>query len=188
MSGTHKTTRDITSSSGKVEVITPFQFLDRLSASVSFDNDRQRYGLDGKLKLGAKSGAYHSTLDVRKPVSPANVQLTWLAESPVRGLKRLQASVDHKADSRSLSTELKASKGNSGVTVTVTANDNSVGFSKDLSGGVTVQSDMRGMENVVISASHKEEGDKYATAGAVSLNDDRLVLSAAAVSLFTFFV
>ena len=185
MSGTHKsigdtttttTTTTTTSSNAKLEMTSPFQALEKLSASVSYDNDRQRYGLDGKVTLGRdKSNAYYSTLNALKPLSPGSLRVTWSAGTPLPGLRKLEASVEHSADSGSLSTVLKASKGRrSQVQVTVTGSDRGVaGVSRDLSGDLTVKSDVSGLEDVTASLTHKDDGRQYELSGAVTRNNDR---------------
>ena len=175
MGGIHKSNAASTSSNARLEMTSPFQALEKLSASVSYDNDHQRYGLDGKVTLGRdKSNAYYSTLNALKPLSPGSVRVTWSAGTPLRGFRRLEASVEHSADPGSLSTVLKASKGKSQAQVTVTGSDRSVaGVSRDLSGDVTVKSDVPWLEDVTVAVTHKDDGRSYQCHGAVSHNDDR---------------
>ncbi|XP_070194611.1 uncharacterized protein [Littorina saxatilis] len=172
-SGVLKNTRAQTSSNAKLELTTPFHHLPRLSASVSYDDDSKRYGLDGKVSTGGKSDTYYSTLDIRKPLSPSNVQLTWQAGTPVKGMKRMDASVAHVADPSSLSTVVKASRGKSQLEVTVTGSNKGSRGSTDVSGDVTIKSELPGMEDVSISAAHKDDGQKYETTGAFVVNKDR---------------
>ena len=171
--GTHKSNSATTSSNAKLDFTSPFQSMEKLSASVNYDNDKKRYGLDGKVTVGDRSNAYYCTLNIRKPLSPSNVQLTWSAGTPIRGLKRLEASVQHRADANSLSTVMKASKGKSQMQITITGMDKSVGMSRDLSGDITIQGDVAGLQDVSITLVHKDDGRKYETSGALTHNNDR---------------
>ena len=173
MSGTHKSKSTTTSSNAKLEMTSPFQPLKKLRASFNYDNDNKRYGLDGKVTVGDKSNTFYSTLNVRKPLSPSNVQLTWSAGTPIRGLKRLGGSVEHSADASSLSTVVKVSESKSQLQITITGNDRSTGVNTDLSGDVTIKCDVPGLEDLSMTMTHKDDGRKYETSGALTRNNDR---------------
>ena len=173
MSGTHSSNSTTTSSVAKLKMTSPFKPLEMLRASASYDNDNKHFGLDAGVTVGDMHTNYFSTLNVRKPLSPSNVQLTWSAGTPIRGLKRLEASVQHRADASSLSTVMKASKGKSQMQITITGMDKSVGLSRDLSGDIAIQGDVPGLEDVSLTLVHKDDGRKYETSGALTHNNDR---------------
>ena len=101
------------------------------------------------------------------------MQLTWSAGTPLRGLKRLEASVAHRADASSLRTVMKASKGKSQMQITINGMDKSVGLSRDLSGDIAIQGDVAGLEDVSVTLVHRDDGRKYETSGALTHNNDR---------------
>jgi hypothetical protein len=73
LSGSHKSTRDISSTVAKADLATPFPIISTLSAGLSIDSDQQRYGADGKFSLNDAS--YTSKVEASKPLSPSNVQV-----------------------------------------------------------------------------------------------------------------
>lgn len=99
-SGTFKSSRDVTSTSGKLTLTTPFKPVNSLAISMAYDDDAQHYGLNGKMTLGDKSQQISSSLSLSKPLSLRNLQMTWEAETPFQVntfLFSSQAQLNHRS-------------------------------------------------------------------------------------------
>ncbi|KAL8584622.1 hypothetical protein ACOMHN_002351 [Nucella lapillus] len=168
MNGNHKSTREFTSTSGKVDFTSPIT--SHLSAALSLADDRKRYGMDTKVTLGSKANSYFSTINVLKPVTPQNLMATWSAGTPIRGWKKLGAVVNHAVDPEITNTVLTASRGKDNVDLRITSTNKSSDSITDLTAGVFLTSTIRGLDDLNLALSHKVDGRKY-TSGAILLRN-----------------
>jgi hypothetical protein len=88
--------------------------------------------------------------------------VTVSAETPLKGIKRVEASVDHTLTPRGLRTVIQASRGRQQNSISITATDNSQGRVTEVSADVNVKSDeINAFRDVTISVAHKSDGRKY---------------------------
>nr|KAG5709527.1 hypothetical protein BaRGS_001577 [Batillaria attramentaria] len=171
--GKHKESSGVSSTNGKLEFTSPFKALDYMSASVSYDNDKKRYGLDGKMTVGDKSNTISSVFNVAKPVSPRELHVTWTGSSPFKGYQRMEASLDHTMNDRSISCSLKGSKGRTNGELTITGLNNGDRYNTDLKGDLKLRSNVDGVEDISVSAAHSDDGRRYQSQVAFEHNGNK---------------
>ncbi|XP_035827340.1 uncharacterized protein LOC101854594 [Aplysia californica] len=158
----HSEDYEMTLINGDVNLQTPFQNFENLGSNMKVTIDPERYNVNGKMSWGRKK--ISSDLLVKKPLTLANVQVTFDTQTPFRSYREIGLEIDHTINS-GLMTLVKGKMENEDAELMLQGQNSGKWGNVELAGSLGLKTSFKSVRNLNVTLNHKADSSRTASSG-----------------------
>lgn len=144
---------------GSLRLTSPYRFARFIEVNAEHSIDSLQFETVADVAW-SRTDKIEGTLTIKRPISLRKLETSLSVTTPFRSYRKILAEVNHRADGE-LATSVKAEAGRQKVDISLTASNRGSDYRREASGQLIIKSSIQDFENVVVSASHSDDGRKF---------------------------